>query len=140
MPHFTSSQKRKLIERFELQREQRKNNLERELEKLTTIMESKVSRKLALVPKKFAELRIKDVLTVERDHKIKIYELIKDVDFLHKKEAQALHNETQLREEFAKLKKKKQENMRTLQKRKESMAMMANNRVSKPSKTVKKRN
>lgn len=103
-------------------------------------MESKVSRKLALVPKKFAELRIKDVLTVERDHKIKIYELIKDVDFLHKKEAQALHNETQLREEFAKLKKKKQENMRTLQKRKESMAMMANNRVSKPSKTVKKRN
>jgi hypothetical protein len=95
------------------------------------MFESKVQRRVATVPKKFTDLRIKDVLTVERDHKIKIYELLKDVENLNQQKKK--HNgltEEEMREELLKLKKKRAEGVRFLQKKKESMQ----GRVVKPKK------
>lgn len=84
------------------------------------------------MPKKFAELKIKDVLSVERDHKIKIYQLISDIEAFKKKNTRTIDNDENMRLEIAKLKRKKADNVRNLQKRKESMAITG--RVSKPKK------
>lgn len=97
------------------------------MERLAAIFEAKVQRRVNAVPKKFTQLRIKDVLTVERDHKIKIYELLKDVDALQQEGASAL-SEREIRLELGKLDKKKAEGLRMMQRRKESML----GRVHKP--------
>ncbi|KAH3678207.1 hypothetical protein WICMUC_001636 [Wickerhamomyces mucosus] len=81
---YTKIEKQRIIQRFGLQKIkipeiQRKKALEDELSKIGDLFESKIQRRINLVPKKFTELKIKDVLNVERDHKIKLYELIKDI-------------------------------------------------------------
>lgn len=82
------------------------------------------------MPKKFAELKIKDVLEVEKDHKIKIYKLITDIESMKKSKKVNVNDDELMKLEIAKLKKKKMENLKSLQKRKESMASVG--RVSKP--------
>lgn len=64
--------------------QERRANLISEMEKMGEIFESKIIRRRNLVPKKFTTLKIKDVLTIERDHKIKMFELIKEVEKLKK--------------------------------------------------------
>lgn len=97
--------------------------------RLLSIFEAKVQRRITSVPKKFTGLCIRDVLTVERDHKIKIYELLKDVGKLHTESSHGIRDD-EIRQELAKVRQKRAEGVKLLQKRKESMQ----GRVRKPTK------
>lgn len=114
------------------QGDERSAGLVNEIRKLCEIFESKIQRRVHKVPKKFAELKIKDVLNVERDHKIKIYQLISDIEAYKKSNNRKINDDEQMRLEIAQLRRKKADNLRSLQKRKESIATTG--RVSKPKK------
>ncbi|ODV71363.1 uncharacterized protein CYBJADRAFT_175103 [Cyberlindnera jadinii NRRL Y-1542] len=129
---YTQEQKDRLIYRFKMQCSKRREALVKDQQRMCTIFEAKVQRRLAAVPKKFSHLKIKDVLAVERDHKIKIYELLSDVSGLYRSSTTNSQNSVSdalLREEVAKMKQKQDEGLRLLQKRKESMLQ---GRVTKP--------
>lgn len=98
------------------------------MRKMGDIFEAKMLRRAGLVPKMFAELKLKDVLGVEREHSVKIYELIKDVAELHKTQLHTITRELALKKEVEQLKRKRLTNVRSYQKRKESLAQ---GRVSK---------
>lgn len=90
------------------------------------------------MPKKFTTLQIADVLAVERDHQLKIYTLLRDIEQLRRAQQgletapAAAAGPPDLRNELQQLQSRRLRNQQTLQRRKQSLA--ATGRVSKPPK------
>lgn len=87
------------------------------------LFESKIRRRINLVPKKFTELQIKGVLELERDHKIKMFELIQQVEQLKREALNSRKEDEVLYKEM--------ERIRTHRKQ-----SIVGNRVSKPSRLL----
>ncbi|CCH41712.1 hypothetical protein BN7_1253 [Wickerhamomyces ciferrii] len=121
MVTYTQEEKNKLTTRFEKQAAERKQSLEEELQKLTKTFINKIERRSQRIPKKFMDLKIKDVLDVERDHKLKLYSLLKDISLMKRQyQGGMIDKETQLEISKQVKKQEKESRMEKLKKKRNS--------------------
>ncbi|ODV98423.1 hypothetical protein PACTADRAFT_48186 [Pachysolen tannophilus NRRL Y-2460] len=77
---FTKTEKMQLIERFEIHLNNRRNMLINQTKNSPADIENKLRRRLDRVLRKLWDVKMKDVLDLEREQKVNIVSLIKDVE------------------------------------------------------------
>ncbi|KAH3686430.1 hypothetical protein WICPIJ_002609 [Wickerhamomyces pijperi] len=78
-PLLTQKQKSRLINRFKHQQTHKLQTLLDTIQTKSQIQKQRTLRRKLFIPVGFRELKVKEVLTVERTKKVKVWEVIRDV-------------------------------------------------------------